>query len=185
MRACLAPCIKGFGRDRAGVSALEFAFVLPLMLTIYIGSFEISQGLSAKTKVSQTARTVTDLVARSTSITTAQKADIFDATKTVMSPFTITNAQFTPMVSPITSIARATPRSVRAARPTATPNYTPGQTVTVPAALIVPSTQLIWGMPFLVRGGAPFYSIVGPITLSDQMYMAPRMSPTVSLPSPC
>jgi len=70
--------------------------------------------------------------------------------------------------------------------------YTPGETITsVPAALIVPNSQLIWGTasytysPFLVRGGAPFYTMVGPVTLADQMYMSPRMSPTVSLPSPC
>ena len=191
MRACLARWLRGFGRDQAGVSALEFAFVLPLMLTIYIGSFEISQGLSAKTKVSQTARTVTDLVARSTTITTSQMTDIFNATNTVMSPFTITNAQFTLVVSTINIDSQGNTTIGQSCASDGNTYYTPGQTVTVPAALIVPSTQLIWGtasytyMPFLVRGGAPFYTMVGPVTLADQMYMAPRMSPTVSLPSPC
>jgi len=191
MRTSLAQRLTGFWRDRAGVSALEFAFVLPLMLTIYIGSFELSQGLSAKTKVSQTARTVTDLVARSTTITASQMSDIFSATNTVMSPFTITTAQFVLVVSTINIDANSNTTIGASCASDGNTYYTPGQTVTVPAALIVPSSQLIWGTasytytPFLVRGGAPFYTMVGPVTLADQMYMAPRMSPTVSLPSPC
>ena len=191
MRTALPRRLTGFWRDRAGVSALEFAFVLPLMLTIYIGSFELSQGLSAKTKVTQTARTVTDLVARSTNITASQMSDIFSATNTVMSPFTITTAQFVLVVSTINIDANSNTTIGASCASDGNTYYTPGQTVTVPAALIVPSSQLIWGTasytytPFLVRGGAPFYTMVGPVTLADQMYMAPRMSPTVSLPSAC
>jgi Flp pilus assembly protein TadG len=191
MRTPLAGCLTGFWRDRTGVSALEFAFVLPLMLTIYIGSFELSQGLSAKTKVSQTARTVTDLVARSTTITTSQMSDIFNATNTVMSPFTITTASFVLVVSTINIDANSNTTIGASCASDGNTYYTPGQTVIVPAALVVPNSQLIWGTasytysPFLVRGGAPFYTMVGPVSLADQMYMAPRMSPTVSLPSPC
>jgi Flp pilus assembly protein TadG len=193
----LVRCLTAFRRDQAGVSALEFAFVLPLMLTIYVGSFELSQGLSAKTKVSQTARTVTDLVSRSglpgqsSTITTAQMTDIFNATNTIMSPFTITTAQFVLVVSTINIDANGNPTIGQSCASDGNTYYTPGQTVTVPAALIVPSTQLVWGTasytysPFLVRGGAPFYTMVGPVTLADQMYMSPRNSPTVGLPTPC
>jgi Flp pilus assembly protein TadG len=206
MHERLARCLTAFRRDRAGVSALEFAFVLPLMLTIYIGSFEISQGLSAKTKVSQTARTITDLVSRtglvqsgppSTSvITTAQLTDIFNATNTIMSPFTITNAQFVLVVSIINvdqyGNATIAPSGGSCASDGNT-YYTPGQSVTIPAGLVPLGSPgyLIWGTasytysPFLVRGGAPFYTMVGPVTLADQMYMSPRNSQTVTLPTPC
>jgi Flp pilus assembly protein TadG len=198
MRTRLARCLSTFRRDRAGVSALEFAFVLPLMLTIYIGSFELSQGLSAKTKVSQTARTVTDLVSRSCvvqtsgcAISTSQMSDIFQATNTIMSPFTITAAQFVLVVSTINIDANGNTTIGQSCASDGNTYYTAGQSITVPAALIVPSTQLIWGTasytysPFLVRGGAPFYTMVGPVSLADQMYMSPRTSPTVTLPSPC
>ena len=202
MRARLARCLTAFRRDRAGVSALEFAFVLPLMLTIYIGSFEISQGLTAKTKVSQTARTVTDLVSRAgvisqggssptSLIPTSQMDDIFNATNTIMSPFTISPAQFVLVVSTINIDANGNPTIGQSCASDGNTYYTPAQTVPVPAALIVPSSQLIWGTasytysPFLVRGGAPFYTMVGPVTLGDQMYMSPRMSSTVTLPTPC
>jgi Flp pilus assembly protein TadG len=203
MRERLARCLIAFRRDRAGVSALEFAFVLPLMLTIYIGSFEISQGLSAKTKVSQTARTVTDLVSRSglvqsgppstSVISTAQMTDIFSATNTIMSPFTITSAQFVLVVSIINVDQYGNATIGASCASDGNTYYTPGQSVTIPTGLVPANTAgyLIWGTasytysPFLVRGGAPFYTMVGPVSLSDQMYMSPRNSQTVTLPTPC
>lgn len=33
--------LRRFARDRSGVSALEFAIVLPFMLLLYIGSVEL------------------------------------------------------------------------------------------------------------------------------------------------
>ena len=50
--------------DERGVSAVEFAMLLPLMLTLYLGAVEISQGIGADRKVTLTARTVADLVSQ-------------------------------------------------------------------------------------------------------------------------
>jgi hypothetical protein len=117
--------------------------------------------------------------------------DIFNATNTVMSPFTITTASFVLVVSTINIDANSNTTIGQSCASDGNTYYTPGQTVSVPAALVIPKSQLIWGTasytytPFLVRGGAPFYTMVGPVVLADQMYMAPRMSPTISLPSPC
>ena len=48
--------------DERGVSAVEFALLLPLMLTLYLGAVEVSQGIGADRKVTLTARTIGDLV---------------------------------------------------------------------------------------------------------------------------
>ncbi len=37
--------IRGFVRARAGVAGVEFAFVLPFLLLLLIGSIEIGRGL--------------------------------------------------------------------------------------------------------------------------------------------
>ena len=65
--ARLAPSSDRLGRlagDERGVSAVEFAMLLPLMLTLYLGAVEISQGIGADRKVTLTARTVADLVSQ-------------------------------------------------------------------------------------------------------------------------
>ena len=58
-------------RDQRGVSAVEFAMLLPLMVTLYLGAVEISQGVAIHRKVTLTARTVADLASQVTSINNA------------------------------------------------------------------------------------------------------------------
>ena len=78
--------LSEFARDKRGVSAVEFAMLLPLMLTLYLGTVEISQGVSIERKVTLTARTVTDLVAQVASIDTAGVNAALGAATAVMAP---------------------------------------------------------------------------------------------------
>ena len=68
--AAFRPQVARLARDQEGVSAVEFAMLLPLMLTLYLGGVEVSQGISIDRKVTLTARTVADLVAQVSSIDT-------------------------------------------------------------------------------------------------------------------
>jgi Flp pilus assembly protein TadG len=52
-------------RDRRGVSAVEFALIAPVMITIYFGLVEFSQGYMAERRASHAASMVADLVAQS------------------------------------------------------------------------------------------------------------------------
>jgi Flp pilus assembly protein TadG len=60
----LASTLHRFARDRDGVSATEFALILPLMLTLYIGSVELGDGIAINFKTTLAARTVTDLASQ-------------------------------------------------------------------------------------------------------------------------
>ena len=44
-------------RDERGVSAVEFAMLLPLMVTLYLGGVEVSQAIAVDRKVTLIART--------------------------------------------------------------------------------------------------------------------------------
>jgi Flp pilus assembly protein TadG len=50
-----------FVGDRRGISAVEFAIVLPFMAALYAGSIEFGEGLSTEYKATLAARTVADI----------------------------------------------------------------------------------------------------------------------------
>jgi Flp pilus assembly protein TadG len=76
-----------FAVDQRGVSAIEFAILLPLMLTLYFGGVEISQAVSADRKNTLVAHTIGDLVSQYTDITTAQVGSVMNAAQWVLTPF--------------------------------------------------------------------------------------------------
>ena len=76
--------LKFFIRDERGVSAVEFALLLPLMVLIYAGVVDVSRGVDANRKVSRIASVVGDLVSRQISVMPAQLDDIFKIGATIM-----------------------------------------------------------------------------------------------------
>src|SRR6476619_5776341 len=135
-----------FGKDRRGVSAVEFAMLLPLMITLYLGSVEISQGVAIDRKVTLTSRTVGDLASQASSINNADMTNLLNAALSVMAPY---NAPpFDPSKLKVTvSEVKIDANGVATIAWSDTKNGTArsvGATVTVPTALNVASTNLIW-----------------------------------------
>jgi len=85
--------LRSFGRDKGGVAALEFALILPFMALLYFGAIEISLMISADRKVTQTASSIADLVARTDTISTAGMSDVFDAADALFAPYSTSIAQ--------------------------------------------------------------------------------------------
>ena len=65
--------LRHFGRDKRGASAIEFALLAPLMIGLYIGCVEISEGIAAYRKVTLTAGALANLAAQVTTISPADK----------------------------------------------------------------------------------------------------------------
>src|SRR5690349_24337501 len=87
--------IAGLVRDQRGISAVEFAMILPLMLTLYLGAVELSQGVGADRKVTLTARTIADLVSQTASINNSDMTNSLNAAAAVMAPYPISNLKVT------------------------------------------------------------------------------------------
>lgn len=175
-------CLGQLSSDEQGVSAVEFALLLPLMLTLYLGSVEISQAISADRKVTMTSRTVADLVSQVTSITSSGMTDVLNASSSVMSPFTTTTLKVTVSSVSVDANSKATVDWSCTLNGTV---HSKGSTVTLPTALNIANTTLIWSEVSYIYTPAIGYVLTGPLTLKDQLYMAPRISNTVSGPSSC
>src|SRR5436305_14698896 len=87
--------LRRFGQDKRGVSAVEFAMLLPLMVTLYIGGVEVSSAIAVDRKVTLVARTVGDLVAQSTSVNATDMTNLLDAASSVEQPYSSSLVQVT------------------------------------------------------------------------------------------
>ncbi len=87
--------LSRFARDRSGVSAVEFAFVAPVMIGLYLGCAEISDGVAADRKVSLIAGALSNLSAQVTTISTADMTNILDASTAIIAPFSAANLTMT------------------------------------------------------------------------------------------
>src|SRR6267154_5564102 len=102
--------LVSFARDRRGVSAVEFAMLLPLMVTLYLGAVEISQGVGIDRKVTLTTRTVADLASQVSSINNADMTNLLNASASVILPYDTTKLKVT--VSEITIDSNGTAKIV-------------------------------------------------------------------------
>ena len=87
--------IRSMLRDRKGVGAVEFAFVAPLLVLMYIGAVEISVALSVDTKVSRAGNITLDLITQGTTITKSDMADLVDVAEAILAPFDGSNIVLT------------------------------------------------------------------------------------------
>lgn len=83
----LARRISTFRAATAGVSAVEFALILPVMLLLYSGSVELSEALAVDRKANRVSSTICDLVSQETDVTSAEMQNIFDASSAIMEPY--------------------------------------------------------------------------------------------------
>lgn len=163
-------------QDQRGVTAVEFAVLLPFMLTLYLGGVEVSQGVAMDRKVTMTVRAVADLAAQTTSINDTDMANILNAASAVVAPYSAAQLQVKVSSVSVDAQGRATVvwsdalhTSARAA----------GQVVTLPAALNVNSTTVIWGEVSYAYTPTIGYVLTGTLNLSDQIYMRPRLAACV------
>jgi Flp pilus assembly protein TadG len=168
-----------FVADRKGVSAVEFSLILPVMLTMYFGSVELTQGISASRKTTLVAHTVADLVTQTTSVSDAGITDIFNAANAVLAPFDTSKIKVTISSIVIDNNGRATIAWSDTHGGTARPV---GQVVTLKPALDQPGTSLIWGE--VTYDYTPIYGwvLTGTYHLGDAAMLKPRLSSCVQRP---
>ena len=80
--------LRRFAIGTKAAAAVEFALILPLMLTLYLGSVELSSAISVDKRVAVVSGSLGDLVARArNSITPGEIDDFFRAASATMAPY--------------------------------------------------------------------------------------------------
>jgi Flp pilus assembly protein TadG len=166
-----------FAGDRRGVSAVEFALLAPLMIGLYLGGVEISQGVGIYRKVTLTAGAIANLSAQASSISNADMTNVLDAGAAIIAPYSTSTLKITVTCLAIDATGKATVSWSDTRNGTA---RAVGSVVTIPAALAVPSTSLIFSEVSYSYTPVVGYIITGVLNLADKMYMSPRLSATVA-----
>lgn len=76
-----------FRDEVKGVAAIEFAFLAPLMLLMYVGTIEISSAMAANRKLSRVSSTIGDLLTQTDCFTDATITDIMKIADDIMYPY--------------------------------------------------------------------------------------------------
>lgn len=176
--------LRRFARDRDGVSAVEFALILPFMVTLYLGSVELGDGLAIKFKATLAARTVADLASQYITIDATTMTQILGAASTVMAPYS--GNSMTVTVSEVTTTNTSGKVKVTWSASNGTAR-TVGSTFTLPSALqtLAKGTALIYGEVTYPYKPSTGYVITGTINMYESMYFYPRMSSCVSYNNTC
>jgi Flp pilus assembly protein TadG len=160
-------------RDRRGNAAIEFAFIVPLMLTMFFGTVEFSSGVAADRKVTLVARTLSDLTSQSTTVSDTDLANSQTTGKAIMTPYptTLLNSTITELyIDPATLNARVQWSKGSAPRGA-------GTTVTIPTALKIAGTYLIYSeVNYTYVPAVGYLMAKAGVSLSDSTYTRPRQA---------
>ena len=169
--------LANFAGECRGVSAVEFALLLPIMMTLYLGCVEASQGIAAHRKVTITSRTLADLSSQYTDITNAEMTNILTAGSAIIAPYAAAN--LVEVVSEISVNAQGLASVVWSDTLNGTA-LTAGQTVIIPSSLAVPNTYLLLAQVQYSYNPTYAYVMTGTLNLQDQIYMHPRQSTSIA-----
>jgi Flp pilus assembly protein TadG len=162
-----------------GIMAVEFALIAPIMITMYFGVTELSDGYTAKGKVTVVASTAADLTAQETAICNAEMTDIFAALGAIMFPYPTNNMQIT-----ISSLIDGGNGTVKVAWSDAlnTTSRPVNQVVGIPSGLVTSgsgASVILTEVTYMYASPAG-HLIYGQIPLTDKFYLAPRRTAQIA-----
>ena len=161
--------------DRGGVAATEFAIIVPIMLVMFFGTVEFSSGVAVDRKVTLMARTLSDLTSQSTSVTDTDFTNFFAASRGIMTPYSST-----PTLSTVSELFVDASLNVHVQWSKGSSPRAAGSSVTIPTALKVASTYLIFSeVSYRYTPAVGYVMAPAGINLSDVAYTRPRQSSCV------
>ncbi|WP_310542446.1 pilus assembly protein [Phenylobacterium sp.] len=168
--------LKSLIKDRRGAAAVEFAFVAPVMILMYYGLAELTQGMMADRRASHVAFAIADLVAQDTMINTSEMNDIFNVGKAIIAPFPTTGLSMR-----VTSIRKDSNGAIQVMWSKGYGSMGAVTTVaSVPANLIANNESVILAESSYVYNSATQQALPNALTFTQKYYLKPRKTAQVT-----
>ena len=173
-------------RAESGMAAVEFALVLPIMVVLWIGGVELTQGLSIDRRLNTLASTIGDLASRTKTLCYSDVDAIFDIAPGAMFPYSATGVGMRLTAVNIDASRSATVGWSRGENATAyTTSNNALMNTLVPLALRVASTQVIMAEVTATYTPTVGYVITGGLALNDRLFFVPRLVASIPLTASC
>lgn len=169
--------LGGFRRDQRGAAIVEFALVMPMLIILYFGGFAISQAVGTWRKMSEATAQLANVAAQYTTMQATDAQGIMAAASQIMSPYDTSGLAETLTLVSVSAAGAATVTWSQAYNGGTA--LTPGASVTLPTNMLLPGMSVIWVQTKYAYNPVVGASIVPPITLTDQIYSAPRSSASI------
>jgi Flp pilus assembly protein TadG len=159
-------------RDRRGVAMTEFALVLPFLLLLYLGGWQVCEAITCHRKVTAASRLAADLATQYVALEPSEIDNLLAVTASTLSPFA--PARTSVRLSMITVDDKGNARVVWS-RATNVAPLPRGTASVLPPKLVMSGRSLVHAevsYPFVPR--VPF-GVAPRLTLADSIYMSPRL----------
>lgn len=164
--------IARLAQDQRGISLVEFALCLPFLITLYLGSYQLCDAISAYRKVTTATRAIADLTSQYSTVTDADLDGLLSASQQIMAPYKLSNARLTitqVKIDPSTGAA-----TVAWSKGLNTSGLTVGDAFTVPASIKTKGSYLLVGSINYTYVPVAASSLLGTIPMKDQIILSPR-----------
>jgi Flp pilus assembly protein TadG len=168
-------------RDARGVAALEFALVVPAVIVLYAGGYEIAQAATVNRKVTDTTVQLANVTSQYTTVANTDISQIFAASSQIMLPYSTT-----PLTITLSEVQADSTGSVNskviwsqsyvASSGTVGAGLATGSTVIMPTGLPSPNQYYILVQTTYLYTPTVGAAFVNNIPMSDQIFMIPRES---------
>lgn len=188
--------VRALAEDRRGVAAIEFAFIVPILLSLYILTMEMSQAIETNKKVSRLGSMTADLVTQMPTVTVSDVDGIMAIGDAILQPYGRSKPKIVITAISITNNETKVVWSRKLDNGTPSVDLAKDTLVTIPSPLRIPGTFLIrvesalsyksvikWGGPSSVIPGLS--AIANGIGMSETYYLRPRMSATIPCANDC
>ncbi|MCM2291781.1 pilus assembly protein [Allorhizobium sp. BGMRC 0089] len=175
--------LKKLATDRSGMGAVEFALLVPVLLLLYLGAFELTLAMSVAQRVTATSSAIADIVAlQSSTVNKSFLSTMPTVGQAMLMPYTTTGYKLKITGISVDSNLKATVAWSWSADGTVP--YTAGSTWTMPTDMAVAGAFFVhaeYSVPHQIITYLPnLTSSVATINIGRDYYYRQRENDTIS-----
>jgi Flp pilus assembly protein TadG len=166
---------EAFLMDGRAIAATEFAVIVPIMLVMFFGTVEMSNGVAVYRKVTLMAHTLSDLTSQSVTVQASDITNFFAASTGIMTPYSTTSLSQT-----VTELWINPSLQARVQWSSGASALAAGTVVAIPSQLATANTYVIYSqVSYHYTPVVGYVMAKAGVTLSDVSFTRPRQSTCV------